>query len=62
MLLNGILNVLRVMSWQLAGDDKAPRPEPELLPGQVPVSDGRVADAMSIEEMEARLAPYAPQA
>nr|WP_274635530.1 hypothetical protein [Microbacterium bovistercoris] len=61
MLLNGILNTLRVMSWQLGMDENAPYPDLVLLPGQAPVSDGRVADAMSIDEMEARLKPYGPQ-
>lgn len=28
-----VFNQLRGMSWQLAGDKKAPRPKPFLLPG-----------------------------
>jgi len=48
-----ILNTLRVMSWQLGMDPDAPQPERVLMPGEKP--DGQI-DAMSIEEMDARLA------
>lgn len=54
-----VLNTLRVMSWQLSGDEKAQPPEPVLLPGQEPADVG--IDSMSIEEMDARLAPYMPR-
>lgn len=54
-----ILNTLRAMSWQLSGDPDQPRPEPVLLPGEVPADEG--IDRMSIEEMDARLAPYMPR-
>jgi hypothetical protein len=48
-----ILNTLRVMSWQLGMDPDAPRPERVLMPGEK--SDEQI-DAMSIEDMDARLA------
>lgn len=33
-LLGMVVNLLQTVSWQLAGDPKAPKPEPFLLPGQ----------------------------
>ena len=59
-LLAAAVNTLRVMSWQLGGDEKAARPEPILPPGAEPDADRKVTrgDVMSIEEMDERLAPY----
>lgn len=59
-LLTQVLNALRNISWQLAGDEDVPRPDPVLMPGQESLEES-MFDRMSIEEMDARLAPYAPR-
>ena len=65
MLQNAQLNVLRHMSWQLAGGKKKDRPDPFWLPGLIPPSDDprtskptvlAEGDRMTIEEMDAWLA------
>ena len=59
-LLASTVNTLRTMSWQITGDDKAPRPEPILPPGMEARAEASTTrgDVMSIEEMDRRLAPY----
>lgn len=56
-LLVDVLNLLSNISWQLGGDEKAPKPEPILGPGQKPAKTGPTlrGDLMPIEELEARL-------
>jgi len=39
-LLVHIFNVLQQMSWQLGGDEKAPKPRPLVLPGMVAPDSG----------------------
>lgn len=46
------MNTLRAMSWQLAADKKAPKPEPILLPGMADPGKKQVkGGSYSIEEM-----------
>lgn len=56
-LLAAVINILQSMSWQLGMNDKAPKPEPFLLPGFERPGEGRnLGDVMSIEEMDRRIA------
>lgn len=59
-LLAAAVNALRLMSWQLGGDEKAAKPDLIIPPGVEMPSDEQVTrgDVMSIEEMDRRLAPY----
>lgn len=55
------VNVLRVMSWQYSGDNRAPKPELIKLPGVGEPEPTLRGDVMSIEEMDRRLEPYKPR-
>lgn len=61
-LLIGILNQLRNISWQTGHGKGEKPPEPIYPPGvENPNESKTVGDVMSIDEMDARLAPYLPR-
>lgn len=57
-LVAGMWNTLRQMSWQLGQNAKAPKPEAIVLPGMEDKKSVRLGDAMTMEEMDRRLAKY----
>lgn len=56
-LLVSVINSLRMMSWQLGGDPKAPKPDLFTVPGMKDPSDMPTlrGDVMPVEELRRRL-------